>query len=151
MLLVTNLFNNVQHIKRSSMKFSPLFCLLSTVITSFSFAQSLRENLDYINNQCGKYSTNNTVFNIDLEHKALVIYDYIGTALFYLKDVEFGYDEESKASLEIKCVDEDECIDQIKTNGDDESYEKYAIVLDGANLKKVLQKLNEIKDTVLNE
>jgi hypothetical protein len=134
------------------MKLSSLLWLLLFLVSSTSFSQSIRENLDYVNDQFSRYNSLNIVFNIDSEHKALVIYDDIGTLLCYFEDVEFSFVEDSETSIEIRCIDEDECIDQKKLNEDEYSVmEKYTIELKGANLNQVLKKLDEIKEIVLNE
>ena len=120
-----------------------LFCLSMFFVTSIAFSQNLRENLDYINDQFAKYNSYNTVFNIDTEYQALVIYDDMGTVVCYFEDVEFDYSEESKNLFEIRCIDDDECIDQKKSN--EEEYSSggiYVVELNGGNLSKVMEKLN---------
>ena len=129
-----------------------LFCLSMFFVTSIAFSQNLRENLDYINDQFSRYNSHNIVLNIDTEHKALVIYDDIATLLCYFEDVEFNYAEDSRTTIEIFCSNEDECIDQKKINEEEYSVvEKYTIELEGANLNRVLENLNEIKKIVLEE
>ncbi|MCL4278252.1 MAG: hypothetical protein KJZ60_00975, partial [Ignavibacteriaceae bacterium] len=68
------------------MKSMFLTYLLVIFISSISFSQSLRENLDYVNDQLSKYNSHKIVFNIDTEHKALVIYDDISTLVCYFED-----------------------------------------------------------------
>jgi hypothetical protein len=134
------------------MKTSLLFCTLAVLISTLAFSQSSRENLDYVNDQFSRYNSLNIVFNIDTENKALVIYDDFGTLLCYFEDVEFNFADDSETSIEIACIDDDECIDQKKLNEEEYSVlEKYTIELKGANLKRVLEKLDEIKAIVLNE
>lgn len=134
------------------MKSMFLTYLLVIFISSISFSQSLRENLDYVNDQLSKYNSHKIVFNIDTEHKALVIYDDISTLVCYFEDVDFDYAEDESAAIEIYCSEEDECIDQKKLSEEEYSVlEKYTIELDGANLNRVLEKLDKIKELVLEE
>lgn len=118
-------------------------------LTSIILPQSLRENLDYVNTQFNKFSSNGIVFNIDTDHKALVIYDDSGTSLCYFEDVQFDFVDESDKSIVLKCIDEEECFDQ-KVNEEYFQIEKYIIVLNGGNLEKIIKTLNEIKELVLN-
>ena len=132
------------------MKNQLLFSLSLVIISSAAFSQSLRENLDYVNEQFGKYNSHDIVFNIDTDYKALVIFDNYGTTVCYFEDVEFDLSEESKNIIEIRCIDDEECFDQ-KKNEEDFTLEKWTAELDGGNLNKILAKLNEIKKIVLEE
>ncbi len=127
-----------------------LLYLLLVFLYSTAFSQSMRENLDYINEQFSKFNPDKIVFNIDTEYKALVIFDDYGTTVCYFEDVEFNISEESENILEIRCVDDEECFDQ-KKNDEDFTLEEWTAELDGGNLNKILAKLNEIKELVLNE
>ena len=145
-------FKNIQSNHEGTMKPLFLFFLFSVFIASVSFSQSLRENLDYVNDQFSKYNSHEIVFNIDTDNKALVIYDEFGTLVCYFEDVEFEIAEDSETTIEIRCSDEDECIDQKKLNEEEYSaMEKYSIELEGANLNRVLETLDEIKEIVLEE
>lgn len=132
------------------MYISLLYCTLAVFISTMAFSQSIRENLDFVNDQFSRYNSLNIVCNIDSENKALVIYDDFGTSVCYFEDVEFDYAEDSRTTIEVKCIDEDECFDQ-KKNDEYFNLEKYAIELSGGNLDKIIDKLNEIKEIVLNE
>lgn len=140
----------VNLIERNKMILSKRIIFLLIIVSSISYSQSIRENLDYINNQCNKYNSHNTIFNIDTENKALVIFDDFGTLLCYFEDVEFASAEENNTSIEVICLNGNECMDQ-KKHDEYFSFEKYSIELNGGNKAKVIEKLNEIKAIILDE
>jgi len=109
------------------------------------------EELKYINDEFASYNSYNTSFDVDEDRKELVFYDDFGNYYCKFADVGFGYMSGSNNTLEIKCIYKDKCIDQQKINGDWSSWETYSMGLEGGNLRKVLDKLDMIKESVIGD
>ncbi len=136
------------------MKILKLLSVFLFFYPSSFFAQTIQENLEYINTQFDQFNKYQTSFAVDEVAKKIICRDKFGMYSAFLNDVEMKKDESGK-SIGIFCLDESKCISSLKKDGSvGPGFSNYTLELsqDGvliSNADTVLEKFSIIKKSIL--